>query len=242
MDWVDSGIILAVRPHGETSAIIEALTLEHGRHAGLVKGARSRALRPVLQPGNQVRLHWRARLAEHLGQFQIEPDELGAGIVMDDRTSLAALNSACAMAILALPERETHEAVYHGFRVFLSALEDIDIWPALYVRWEAGLLSDLGYGLDWDKCAVTGQTEDLSHISPRTGRAVCAEEAAPYVAKLLELPAFMRGTGQIGEGDIARGLELTGYFLERRVLWPVDKQLPDARERLVNELERVGRL
>ena len=242
MDWIDSGIIIAVRPHGEISAIVEVLTAEHGRHAGLVKGARSRTLRPVLQPGNQVRLQWRARLVEHLGQFQVEPDELGVGLVMDDRSSLAGLNAACAMAVLALPEREAHEAVYNGFRVLLSALEDIDIWPALYVRWEAGLLSDLGYGLDWEKCAVTGETEDLTHISPRTGRAVCGEEAAPYVAKLLALPSFMRGTGQISEGDIASGLELTGYFLERRVLWPVDKQLPDARERLINELERVGRL
>jgi DNA repair protein RecO (recombination protein O) len=242
MEWSDSGIILAVRPHGETSAIIEVLTPGQGRHAGLVKGARSRTLRPILQPGNEIRVAWRARLAEHLGQFQVEPDSLGAGVVMEDRTALAGLNAACAMAILALPEREQHEAVYDGFRVFLTALEDIDIWPALYVRWEAGLLSDLGYGLDWEKCAVTGTTEDLTHISPRTGRAVCAEEAAPYAPKLLALPGFLQGSGQIAEGDIAKGLELTGYFLERRVLWPVDKQLPDARERLIAALEREGRL
>ncbi|MBR9826361.1 MAG: DNA repair protein RecO [Alphaproteobacteria bacterium] len=242
MEWTDSAIILAVRPHGETSAIIEVLTPGQGRHAGLVKGARSRTLRPILQPGNQIRVIWRARLADHLGQFQVEPDELGAGVVMEDRAALAGLNAACAMAVLALPEREQHEPVYDGFKVFLSALEDIDIWPAIYVRWEAGLLADLGYGLDWDKCVVTGTTQELTHISPRTGRAVCAEEAAPYAPKLLELPGFLRGTGAIGEGEIAKGLALTGYFLERRVLWPVDKQLPDARERLIAALEREGRL
>lgn len=242
MEWSDSAIVLAVRPHGETSAIIEVLTPGQGRHAGLVKGARSRTLRPILQPGNQIRVVWRARLADHLGQFQVEPDELGAGIVMEDRLALAGLNAACAMAVLALPEREQHEAVYAGFKVLLSALENIDVWPAIYVRWEAGLLADLGYGLDWDKCAVTGVTDDLSHISPRTGRAVCAEEAAPYAPKLLELPGFLRGTGQVEQGDIARGLALTGYFLERRVLWPVDKQLPDARERLIAALEREQQL
>lgn len=242
MEWTDSAIILAVRPHGETSAIIDVLTPGQGRHAGLVKGARSRSLRPILQPGNQIRVVWRARLADHLGQFQVEPDALGAGLVMDDRLALAGLNSACAMSVLALPEREQHEAVYEGFKLLLSAFEDIDIWPALYVRWEAGLLADLGYGLDWDKCAVTGVTEDLSHISPRTGRAVCAEEAAPYAPKLLELPGFLRGSGVVGPGDIAKGLELTGYFVERRVLWPVDKQLPDARERLIQALQREGRL
>ena len=242
MEWRDKGIVLTVRPHGETSAIVEILTESQGRHAGLVKGARSRAMRPVLQPGNTVTATWRARLADHLGTFQIEPDHLGAGAVMDDRVALAGLNSACALAVMALPEREAHPAVHEGFGLLLAAFENPDIWPALYVRWEAGLLSDLGYGLDLKKCAVTGETGDLSHVSPRTGRAVCREEAAPYEAKLLALPGFMRGSGEIGEGDIARGLELTGYFLERRVLWPVDKQLPEARTRLIAELERTGRL
>lgn len=242
MEWRDKGIVLAVRPHGETSAIVEILTESQGRHAGLVKGARSKAMRPILQPGNEVTVAWRARLAEHLGTFQIEADHLGAGAVMEDRAALAGLNSACALAVMALPEREAHPAVHAGFGLLLEAFGNADVWPAIYVRWEAGLLSDLGYGLDLRKCAVTGTTGDLSHVSPRTGRAVCREEAAPYAAKLLELPGFLRGSGEIGEGDIAKGLELTGYFLERRVLWPVDKQLPEARGRLIAELERIGRL
>ena len=242
MEWRDRGIVLNVRPHGETSAIVDILTETQGRHAGLVKGARSRAMRPILQPGNRVEVTWRARLSEHLGMFQVEAEHLGAGAVMEDRAALAGLNAACALAVAALPEREAHPAVHAGFTLLLDALEDEDIWPAIYVRWEAGLLADLGYGLDLRKCAVTGATGDLSHVSPRTGRAVCHEEAAPYAAKLLELPGFMRGSGEIAEGDIARGLELTGYFLERRVLWPVDRQLPEARTRLMSELERAGRL
>ncbi|WP_300542939.1 DNA repair protein RecO [Maricaulis sp.] len=240
MEWRDKGIILQVRPHGETSAIVEILTEGQGRHAGLVKGARSRAMRPILQPGNKVTASWRARLAEHLGLFRIEADDLGAGAVMEDRAALAGLNAACALAIMALPEREAHPAVHEGFCLLLAAFENPEVWPALYVRWEAGLLSDLGYGLDLRKCAVTGAADDLSHVSPRTGRAVCREEAAPYAARLLELPGFMRGSGEIAERDIAKGLELTGYFLERRVLWPVDKQLPEARVRLIQELERAG--
>ena len=242
MEWRDRGIVLQVRPHGETSAIVDILTENQGRHAGLVKGARSRSMRPILQPGNQVLATWRARLSEHLGMFQIEADDLGAGSVMEDRTALAGLNSACALAVMALPEREAHPAVHAGFQLLLQAFENPALWPAIYVRWEAGLLSGLGYGLALAKCVVTGETEDLTHVSPRTGRAVCREEAAPYAAKLLQLPGFMRGRGAIEAGDIAMGLELTGYFLERRVLWPVDKQLPEARTRLIGELERVGAL
>jgi DNA repair protein RecO (recombination protein O) len=241
MEWSDIGLILAVRPHGETSAIIEVLTPGRGRHAGLVRGGRSRSKRPVLQPGNRVQITWRARLSEHLGNFTVEGDDLTAGAVMEDRLALAGLNAACSMAVACLPEREQHEPVYDGFQVLIAALGDPDIWPALYVSWEAGLLSDLGYGLDLDKCAVTGEAENLSHVSPRTGRAVCREEAEPYAAKLLELPGFLMGSGEIADGDIARGLALTGYFLERRVLWQVDRQLPEARDRLIQELERVGR-
>jgi DNA repair protein RecO (recombination protein O) len=242
MEWSDSGIVLAVRPHGETSAIVEVLTALNGRHAGLVRGGRSRSMRPVLQPGNQIAVTWRARLADHLGMFVIEAENLGAGAVMEDRTALAGLNAACALAVMALPEREAHAQVYEGFQVFLSVLDQPDVWPALYVRWEAGLLSDLGYGLDLETCAVTGVMEDLTHVSPRTGRAVCREEAQPYLAKLLEIPGFMKGSGVIEPGDIALGLALTGYFLERRVLWPIDKQLPEARMRLAAELERAGRI
>jgi DNA repair protein RecO (recombination protein O) len=242
MDWSDTGIILAVKAHGETSGIVELLTLEHGRHAGLVRGARSRSKRPVLQPGNCVHAHWRARLADHLGSYTIEADTLRAGTVMDDRAALAGLNSACALAILSLPEREVHPAVYEGLRVLVDSFDNEDIWPALYVRWEAGLLADLGYGLDTEKCAVTGVTENLSHISPRTGRAVCEDEAAPYLDKLLALPSFLQGQGEIKPGDIRRGLELTGYFLERRVLWPTNRQLPEARTRLIEELARLDRL
>lgn len=242
MEWSDSGIVLAVRPHGETSAIIEVLTAENGRHAGLVRGGRSRTMRPVLQPGNRIAVTWRARLADHLGTFVVEAEHLGAGAVMEDRAALAGLNSACAVAVMALPEREAHTQVYDGFGVFLGALDNEDLWPALYVSWEAGLLNDLGYGLDLDTCAVTGVVDDLTHVSPRTGRAVCREEAAPYLAKLLEIPGFMQGSGTVLPGDIAMGLALTGYFIDRRVLWPIDKQLPEARARMMAELERVGRL
>lgn len=242
MEWSDVARILAVRPHGETSAIVDILTPSQGRHAGLVRGGRSKSQRPVLQPGNRVQVTWRARLADQLGNFQIEPDHLSAGALMEDPLALSGLNASCALAVLSLPEREVHRAVYDAFEVLIETLDDPDIWPALYVRWEAGLLSDLGYGLDLKRCAVTGVEEDLSHVSPRTGRAVCSREAEPYRDKLLALPAFLKGLGEVAEGDIAAGLALTGHFLERRVLWPTDRVLPEARHFMYDRLERAGRL
>ena len=237
MEWSASARIIAVRPHGETSAIIEVLTHDHGRHAGLVKGGRSRSLRAVLQAGNRVRVTWRARLHDHLGQFQVEPEELSAGFIMDDPLALSGLNAACVMSILCLPEREPHPAVTDTFEVFIDALSDVEIWPALYVRWEAGLLSDLGYGLDLRHCAATGVVDDLIYVSPKSGRAVCAEAGKPYHDRMLALPGFLKGQADLKPGDIEAGLKLTGHFLERRVLWPVDRALPDARQTLIERLK-----
>ncbi|WP_421791772.1 DNA repair protein RecO [Hyphobacterium sp.] len=243
MEWTGKGIVLAVRPHGETSAIVELLTEDHGRHAGLVRGGRSRTMRPVLQPGNTVMATWRARLADHLGNYAIEADKSRAGIVMDDPLALAGLNAASALASLALPEREQHTRVYSGLEILLDQLEDPEIWPVLYVRWEAGLLKDLGYGLDFEKCAATGAVDDLTHISPRSGRAVSREAAEPYIDKLLPLPAYLRDpSAGYRLGEIAAGLAMTGFFLERRVLWPIDKELPEARVRLIRALTDAGRI
>jgi len=231
-----------VRPHGETSAVVEILTADHGRHAGLVRGGRSRSLRPVLQPGNRVRAVWRARLEDHLGGFQVEAEDLSAGVLMEDPLALSGLNAACAMASTCLPEREPHPAVAEAFEVLLGALENPDLWPPLYVSWEAGLLADLGYGLDLRKCAGTGQTGNLVYVSPKSGRAVSGEAGAPYHDKMLALPGFMAGGGEILPGDVLAGLKLTAYFIERRVLWPSDKRLPDARARMIERLEVGGLL
>lgn len=243
MEWSGRGHVLAVRPHGETSAIVELLTENEGRHAGLVRGGRSRSMRPVLQPGNTVNATWRARLADHLGNFSIEADVSRAGTVMDDPLALAGLNAACAVACQVLPEREGHAPVYRAMEVFLDALADSDIWPILYVRWEFGILKDLGYGIDLEKCAATGEIDDLTHVSPRSGRAVGRESAAPYIDRLLALPRFLRDPeAGCAPGDIANGLALTGFFLQRRVLWPIDRDLPESRMRLVKALTDAGRI
>ena len=237
MEWADTGVVLSVRPHGETSAIIELLTREHGRHAGLVRGGVSRRLRGVLQPGNVVRAEWRARLEDHLGAYTVELDDARAAPLMDDPLALSGLASACAVALKTLPEREAHPAVFEAFLVLLQAFENTDVWPALYVKWEACLLADLGYGLDLVRCAATGERENLTHVSPRSGRAVSATAAEPYRDKLLVLPRFLIDPrAAAGPSSITAGLALTGHFLERRIFWLSDKGLPLARGRMLERL------
>ncbi len=236
MEWADEGIVLSVRPYGETAAIVEALTHLHGRHLGLVHGGASRKARAMLQPGNSLHITWRARLNEHLGSFHAEPLRARAGALLERRDALIGLNAFAAMAAAVLPEREPHIGVYGAAEVLLDAMAEQDFahWAALYVRWESGLLDELGFGLDFSRCAATGAIDDLIYVSPRSGRAVSREAGVPYADRLLKLPPFLLGPQNPGPSaaDILQGLKLMAYFLLDRVLQPHGEDLPQARIRL----------
>ena len=239
MEWQGDGLILSVRRHGETSAIIDVLTRERGRHSGLVRGGRSRTQRPVLQAGNLVHLVWRARLEDHLGMFTADPHRMIVAGIIDDMPRLAAVTTITTLASL-LPEREPHPRIYDASLLLLDHLEDDAIWPALLVRWELGLLDELGFGLDLEKCAMSGVREGLAFVSPRTGKAVTAQAGEQWKDKLLRLPGFIAGAGAApGRGDIADGLELTGHFLARHVFEPRGVAAPEQRNRIVRWL-RTG--
>ncbi|MBP2229245.1 DNA repair protein RecO (recombination protein O) [Azospirillum agricola] len=228
MEWSDQGILLSSRPQGEGSAVATLLTREHGRHAGLVMGGRSPRLRGALEPGTLVAARWRGRLAEHLGHFTLEPVRGYAAAFFDDPAALAALASACALVEAAAPEHDPHPALFDGL-LALFGLLDAPAWAEAYVRWEIGLLAELGFGLDLDRCAVSGANDYLAYVSPRTGRAVTASVGEPYRDRLLPLPDFLAGRGGGGPAEVEHGLRLTGHFLERHLL---NGPLPPARERL----------
>lgn len=235
MDWTDRGVVLSARPHGEAAAVAVLLTRDHGRHGGLVQGGRSSRQRGNLEPGTLVAARWRGRLAEHLGTYTLEPMHGYAAALLDDPLRLAALTAACALVEAALPEREPHPAVFDGLVALLDVLEGA-AWPEAYVRWEIGLLAELGFGLDLDRCALTGSNDYLAYVSPRTGRAVSASAGEPYRDRLLPLPGFLVGRGGGGRDETLAGLRLTGHFLERHLL---NGPLPPARMRLVERLDRL---
>jgi DNA repair protein RecO (recombination protein O) len=238
MDWRDTGFVLTARRHGESSLIVELLTAEHGRHAGLVRGGQSPKRRALLQPGNLVAASWRGRLEEHLGTFDIELARAHAASLIDDADRLAALSSAAALIAVALPEREPHGDVYQGFAMLIAAFDSAD-WAARYVAWECTLLAALGYGLDLTSCAATGVNDDLAYVSPRSGRAVSRSAGTPYHDKLLALPAFLWRAAAAENADIVAGLTLTGHFLHHHLLAPHDRTLPEARARLAERLRRL---
>ena len=237
MEWSDEGMILSVRPHGETSAVLELFTRHNGRHLGLVHGGRSRKLRPILQIGNHVEASWKARIADNLGHFALELRKSYAALVLDDAAALAALSSIAALARL-LPERDPHPNLFEVTLFVLGYLDEPAVWPALLVRWELALLEELGFGLDLSACAATGARQDLIYVSPKSGRAVSAAAGEPYKERLLALPPFLIGSPEAGvtATDVVLGLALTEHFLLARVLRPRDLTLPEARNRLLSYL------
>jgi DNA repair protein RecO (recombination protein O) len=213
--------------------LVHVLSQHHGVYAGHMAGGASRKHKALLQPGNRVIVTHRARLSDQLGAMTIEGQSRGTPDILDDPKALLGLQCAMVMTKAVLPEREPFAGAYFALEALLSVLEFDHIWPAVYVRYEAGLLEAVGYGLDLSACAVSQSRDELIYVSPKSGRAVSRAAGAPYHDKLLALPAFMLGSqGGIEAGDVARGLALTGFFLEKHIFHAVNKPLPDIRLQL----------
>ncbi|KFC65207.1 Recombination protein O [Bosea sp. LC85] len=241
MEWSDDGTIIGVRHHGENAVILEVLTRLHGRHLGLVRGGRSARVQPVLQPGNAVSLTWRARLDEHLGEYKVELITSHAARLMAAPVALYGLAVISALLRL-LPERDPHPALHEGLAVLIEHLDELTLAPALVVRFELAMLAELGFGLDLTRCAVTGSPDDLSHVSPKSGKAVSRKVAEPYQDRLLALPGFLsegQGARQPSAAEIAAGFALTGFFLRRHVLEPRGLLEPPERARLLELVARI---
>lgn len=237
MEWRDEGVILSMRPHGESAAIIEVFTRAHGRHAGLVRGGASRRMAAHVQPGTQVAVVWSARLAEHIGAYTVEPLRSRAH-VLGDRLALSGLISICALCQLSLPERDPNEPLWQATVALLDQLMAQD-WLSAYLRWEMRLLQEMGFGLDLASCAVTGTQENLGFVSPKTGRAVSLTGAGEWADRLLPLPAGLETQAPLSAAALVQGLAITTHFLTRAL---VDieqaRPLPEARGRFVDLIAR----
>jgi DNA repair protein RecO (recombination protein O) len=242
MEWTDDGIVLGVRRHGESSAIVELLTREHGRHLGLVRGGASARRRPMLQPGNGVQAVWRARLEDHLGTYELE------GVRLRAATLLAVPHAAYGITHLAslvrlLPERDPHPLMFATVGRILDDFDDALSAGAHLVRLELAMLAELGFGLELSACVATGATSELIYVSPKSGGAVSRAAGEPWRDRLLRLPAFLRDEeldAPYTAEDLRDGFALTGRFLLRHVLEPRGQGHSDAREGFINAVTGRG--
>jgi DNA repair protein RecO (recombination protein O) len=241
MEWTDDGIVLGVRRHGESSAIVELLTRGHGRHLGLVRGGAGSRMRPLLQPGNSVHAVWRARLDEHLGYYAIEGIRLRAATVLASSHAVYGVTHLASLARL-LPERDPHEEIYQMLERTLDDFDDTGEAAAHLIRFELAMLAELGFGLDLETCAATGETAELVYVSPKSGGAVSRQAGDPWRERLLRLPAFLRQEEGVASAwsdqDLQDGFRLTGLFLLRHVLEPRGQGHSDAREGFINAVAK----
>ncbi|MGI9352268.1 MAG: DNA repair protein RecO [Rhizobiaceae bacterium] len=244
MEWHDEGLILGVRKHGETSAIIELMTPEHGRHLGLVRGGRSKRMRPVLQPGNSVTVRWHARLEDHLGTYTVEPDELRVAQFMTSQSAIYGIQL-LASHLRLLPERDPHRGLYRAAKVIVENLEHTEISASLMVRFELALLEELGFGLDLSACASTGEKSGLNYVSPKSGKAVSKVAGEPWSDKLLALPGFLNSYntewGRIPAcEELQNGFALSGFFLDRHIYGPRGMKSSDERAGFIKSVSGNG--
>jgi len=240
MEWTDEGIVLGVRRHGESSAIVELLTRSHGRHLGLVRGGAGSRMRPLLQPGNSVRAVWRARLDEHLGYYAVEGIRLRAATVLASSHAVYGVTHLASLARL-LPERDPHEGIYELLDQTLDDFDDVGEAAAHLIKFELAMLAELGFGLDLETCAATGGTTELIYVSPKSGGAVSRQAGEAWRDRLLRLPPFLRQgevQGDLTDEDLQDGFRLTGLFLLRHVLEPRGQGHSDARAGFINALTR----
>jgi DNA repair protein RecO (recombination protein O) len=227
--WQDQGIVLAVRAHGESGAIVSLLTEGHGRAAGYVRGARGSKMRGTLELGSVLDVEWQSRSGDGLGAFALELQRSYAADYMRDPLRLAALQSACGLCDEGVPEREGGEGMFLGLIALLDNLES-EVWGAAYIMWEIAFLKELGFSLDLSQCAGGGDAMTLAYVSPKTGRAVSYAAGEAYKDKLLPLPDFLKPQG--GEPDVEnvlKGLQMTGHFFVHRVFAHHSRGIPTSR-------------
>jgi DNA repair protein RecO (recombination protein O) len=244
MRFETKAIVCALRNHGEHGAVVRLMTSEHGLQAAYVRGARGRRMRPVLMAGNVVQASLAARTDSQLPQATVELVHSRAPLLSEPLPA-AAIEWATVLTATALPEGQPYPRLYEAIEGLLDAVEaapSASGWGAALVRYELLLLAELGFGLDLERCAVTGSNDNLVAVSPKSGRAVSAVEAEPYVGKLLPMPRFISEGGRASWKDIAEGLDLTGHFLLRDILTDRSRPIAEARARLVERLRRAGGL
>jgi DNA repair protein RecO (recombination protein O) len=242
-EWTDRAISLGLRRYGETGATLEVFAREHGRRRAWVHGGASRTKRAPMQPGNTLQVTWKARAEDSLGFFTAEMESERAARHMADAEALAGLSALSDLLSAALPEGEAKPELFDAAETVLDMLGEPEVWPALFIRWELGLLTMLGYGLDLSTCAVSGGNDGLTHVSPKSGRAVRGSEAGDYLDRLLPLPLFlMDASAPPTPVDIHAGFRLTGHFLQERLFSDLNRGMPEARHLMIDRLERAGRL
>ncbi len=234
MQWQDKAIIINVKKFSEDSAIVHLFTPNYGLYKGAVSNVTSKNNIATLQIGNTVNATWKARLPEHLGNFNLELTTQVIAYLISSKKKLLALSCICNLLDHCLAERQLESELFYASENFIAKLSHQQDFIIDYLAFELLLLEKLGFGLVLNKCAVLETTKNLVYVSPKTARAVCASVGAKYHDKLLTLPAFLVNNSQASKLELSQALNLTGYFIDKHFYKPKYLKIPPRRMELVD--------
>lgn len=147
--------LLHSRPFRETSLLLEFLTLEHGRVTAIARGARSSKgrLRLLLQPFVPLRISVSGK--HELRNLQAS-EASAPGLLLQGERLFAGLY----LNELLVRLLQGHEAEPQVFDVYARTLANLpvaaEVEPLLR-RFELSLLDSLGYGLQFEQDAESGE-------------------------------------------------------------------------------------
>lgn len=237
MQFVDEGYIVNLRKYGENSVIVTIVSKKHGLIKGFVRGGLSKRNLGLYQVGNLISVDCYARIEENMLSFKTELLSSTAVNFMSSPNKLAALAALCSLCVSCLPEHEDLERFYYYIDSFFQLITEPN-WLVHYAFFEFYLLEYLGIGLDLSECADTGSTENLEYVSPRSGKAVCAESGAPYRDKLFFYPHFIVDKNYTpNRSKVADLLKMTGFFLNKNFFQIHNLKFPPNRASLLENLD-----
>lgn len=234
MQFSGEGYIIKIRKHGEQSAIVTLICPHKGKIIGYVKGALNKRGLGVFQIGNYISFNAYARVEENmLSLHGVELVHSHAADFVLNEDKIEALVSLCRLLDECVAQNDDLGSFFGTVDDFFRHIND-DNWLAYYSFFEFYLLDFLGIGLDINECAVTGKHTDLLYVSPKTGRAVCAEVGAPYKDKLFAYPQYIAEKNYRPQHkEITDVLAMTGSFLQKNFLAQHNLQLPENRVNLL---------
>ena len=236
MRFQDEGYIINQKKYGESSLILTILSKNHGKTAGFVKNCLHKKNLATFQLGNKVSFEAYARLEENMLSFKIELLQPSAVNFIVSEEKIRVLGSLCELCNSCLMQNEKLDNFYVLIDRFFNGINN-DNWLENYAKFELYLLDFLGVGLDLSKCAVTGSTQNLCYVSPKSGKAVSKEIGAPYAARLFAYPTFAVKNYEANKKEIYDSLKMTEFFLKKNFFTAHDLKFPNNRDNLLHNLK-----
>lgn len=236
-----SGIVISVRKLQEGGALLKCFIEEEGIISGYHRPRNKYGSFPSY--GDIGNLTWKVRLAEQLGYIEYESTQTIMQEVMYCKYKALILDSVLNLLVIALPEHIPYKHLFQQVVELLNYLKhetDIKKLAHAYIRFELlCFLQEIGFGMDLDKCVVTGSNQNLHYISPRSSAAVCEQVGQPYHDKLFHYPNFLFSEYPKW-GEMLEGFKMGSYFLNKHLFHPHNKQMPHSRVMLQQVLMKAG--